>query len=191
MAKNDQLDNNNVCPWCHSEIVWDEEIGPEEHCPHCSNELSGYRTLQVGIEQEESEVYGEEASEQHQHQHEEEEDDWASDDTKKQAMSGDGYRHAGRVNFAIEESVQRVLDDQLEMPECPSCRSYMIELGVHNVTRDFFKPAVPFAIGKPLMEPPFETVMFVCPACFETSTKLSLESRQRLTNLLQEEAEKQ
>lgn len=82
MAKNDQLDNNNVCPWCHSEIVWDEEIGPEEHCPHCSNELSGYRTLQVGIEQEESEVYGEEASEQHQHQHEEEEDDWASDDTK-------------------------------------------------------------------------------------------------------------
>ncbi|MWC29005.1 hypothetical protein [Paenibacillus sp. MMS18-CY102] len=191
MAKNDQIENNNVCPWCHSEIVWDEEIGPEEHCPHCSNELSGYRTLQVGIDQEDSEqAYDDEVAGQHQQQAEEE-DDWASEDNKKQALSGDGYRHAGRVNFAIEESVQRVLDDQLEMPECPSCRNYMIELGVHNVSRDYFNPAVPLAIGKPLLEPPFETVMFVCPACFETSTKLTLETRKRLTDLLKEEADKQ
>jgi hypothetical protein len=23
-----------ICPWCHTEIVWDPEIGPEEECPH-------------------------------------------------------------------------------------------------------------------------------------------------------------
>lgn len=39
-----------ICPWCDTEIVWDEEIGPEEECPHCNNELKGYRTLQLQID---------------------------------------------------------------------------------------------------------------------------------------------
>jgi DNA-directed RNA polymerase subunit RPC12/RpoP len=44
-----------VCSWCQSEIVWDEEIGPEEHCPHCLNELESaedYRTVNVHIDQD-------------------------------------------------------------------------------------------------------------------------------------------
>lgn len=42
-----------VCPWCQTEIVWDEELGPEEECPYCHNELKGYRTLNIDIGDEE------------------------------------------------------------------------------------------------------------------------------------------
>ncbi|CAH0117869.1 MULTISPECIES: hypothetical protein [unclassified Paenibacillus] len=42
---------NTICPWCQTEIVWDEELGPEEECPHCNNELTGYRTLQIQIDE--------------------------------------------------------------------------------------------------------------------------------------------
>lgn len=34
-----------ICPWCNTEIVWDEEMGPEKECPHCYNELTDYRTV--------------------------------------------------------------------------------------------------------------------------------------------------
>src|SRR5690606_22662013 len=36
-----------VCPWCQTEIVWDEQLGPETNCPHCYNELTEYRTVNV------------------------------------------------------------------------------------------------------------------------------------------------
>ena len=38
---------NQICPWCQTEIVWDDEIGPESVCPHCLNELTEYRTVHV------------------------------------------------------------------------------------------------------------------------------------------------
>lgn len=38
-----------MCQWCDNEIVWDPEIGPEDFCPHCFNELGkNYRTVNVG-----------------------------------------------------------------------------------------------------------------------------------------------
>jgi len=42
-----------ICPWCQTEIVWDEEIGPEETCPNCFNELGDYRSLHVRLEGDE------------------------------------------------------------------------------------------------------------------------------------------
>ncbi|GAA3402607.1 hypothetical protein ACFFNY_04715 [Paenibacillus hodogayensis] len=45
-----------VCPWCQTEIVWDEEIGPEDSCPHCFNELNDYRSLRVHLEGDELEL---------------------------------------------------------------------------------------------------------------------------------------
>lgn len=45
-----------VCPWCQTEIVWDEELGPEEVCPYCENELGDYRTIDVELEQNEDEA---------------------------------------------------------------------------------------------------------------------------------------
>jgi len=42
-----QQPKSQICPWCQTEIVWDEEIGPETVCPHCYNELTDYRTVTV------------------------------------------------------------------------------------------------------------------------------------------------
>lgn len=70
-----------VCPWCQSEIVWDEELGPEEHCPHCANELKGYRTLNIDLNDDEE--YTEHSDEEAYEASEEEEQElhsmWGSD----------------------------------------------------------------------------------------------------------------
>lgn len=42
-----QQPQSQVCPWCQTEIVWDEDLGPETTCPHCYNELTEYRTVHV------------------------------------------------------------------------------------------------------------------------------------------------
>jgi hypothetical protein len=183
MSSSEHQHNGTICPWCHSEIVWDEEIGPEPFCPHCSNELSGYRTLQIGIDQHSDNSDEDELE----HDHDHEENEWSddSDEWTESAKAGDGFRQARRSSFAVEEKIERVLDDQLEVPECPSCRGYMLELGAHQVTRDSFKQAVPSAVGQSLLAAPFETVLYVCPSCFETSTKLSFAARQQLTELLE------
>lgn len=186
MSSNEH-NHGTVCPWCHSEIVWDEEIGPEEFCPHCSNELTGFRTVQIGIDNE-----SEEELDHHGHSHDQ--DDWeegeaASDEWTESAKAGDGFRQARRSSFAVEERIERVLDDQLEVPECPSCRGYMIEAGVHTVSQDSFKATVPPVIGKALLQVPFDTVLYVCPVCFETSSKLSLKAREQLTKVLEQSAE--
>jgi hypothetical protein len=45
-----------MCPWCDSEIVWDPEIGPEDFCPHCFNELGkNYRSINIDLDGEEVE----------------------------------------------------------------------------------------------------------------------------------------
>lgn len=41
--------SEQICPWCQSEIVWDEEIGPEPNCPHCFNELGEYRSIGIPL----------------------------------------------------------------------------------------------------------------------------------------------
>lgn len=185
MSSNEHQHNGTFCPWCHSEIVWDEEIGPEEFCPHCNNELSGYRTMQIGIDGIDLEPDDSDVKRDHEHEHEE--DDWSEEDSEwtESAKAGDGFRQARRSSFAVEEKIERVLDEQLEVPECPSCRGYMLEIGTNQVTRDSFKPTTPPALGQPMIAAPFETVLYVCPVCFETSTKLSLAARQQLTELLE------
>jgi len=189
MSKREHEDNGTICPWCHSEIVWDEEIGPEEFCPHCNNELTGYRTVQIGIDGEADELDDHDHAD-HAHDEEQDDEDWTneSDEWTESAASGDGFRQTRRSSFAIEERIERVLDDQLEVPECPSCRGYMLEAGVHTITSDNYKPSVPVSIGQPLLPVPFETVLYVCPVCYETSTKLSLQARQQLTGVLEKSA---
>lgn len=41
--------SNEICPWCQTDIIWDEEIGPESVCPHCENELKDYRSLTLDL----------------------------------------------------------------------------------------------------------------------------------------------
>jgi Zn finger protein HypA/HybF involved in hydrogenase expression len=56
---------NPVCPWCQSEIVWDEQIGPEENCPHCFNELGDYRSINLDKNDKDDMIDYEEAVEQY------------------------------------------------------------------------------------------------------------------------------
>jgi hypothetical protein len=53
-------EQTQICPWCQTEIVWDPEFGVEEYCPHCTNELKGYRTMELDLD---SDVENDEAEE--------------------------------------------------------------------------------------------------------------------------------
>ncbi|MGQ3479210.1 hypothetical protein [Paenibacillus sp. TY11] len=43
-----------ICPWCNMEIIWDEELGPEEECPYCHNDLKGYSDITDDEDESES-----------------------------------------------------------------------------------------------------------------------------------------
>ncbi|WP_068503758.1 hypothetical protein [Paenibacillus kribbensis] len=43
-----------ICPWCNMEIIWDEELGPEEECPYCHNDLKGYSDINDDEDESES-----------------------------------------------------------------------------------------------------------------------------------------
>ena len=47
------MSSQQLCPWCDTEIVWDDEIGPEESCPHCGNELGDYKTVTYALDRDE------------------------------------------------------------------------------------------------------------------------------------------
>ncbi|MBW7457215.1 hypothetical protein ACFOLF_27365 [Paenibacillus sepulcri] len=174
---------NTVCPWCQTEIVWDEEIGPERHCPHCENELSGYRTLQIGLdgndEDEDEEEIGEE--------------DWEERNGRAEAsgisLAPDlsELRHYNRDQLVLKEAMDRLLDDQLEAPECPSCREFMLEAGTQTITEAQFKPRTPATMTEPLLTPPFQIVLYVCPSCFHTEQRLGVQEQERLIQLLSNE----
>ncbi|SFE46885.1 hypothetical protein SAMN05216378_3224 [Paenibacillus catalpae] len=164
------MEEQNICPWCYTEIVWDEEIGPEKHCPHCENELSGYRTMQIGIDRDEDDR----------------EEDW---DEKEEAKQDDSYNEDSNEGFrqlnvswlAAEQTIRQITDSQDEAPECPTCREFMLEAGKQSVT---LQPTIHAATGKPVIQSPFETVTYICPSCFQTSTVLGPEARDQMLALL-------
>ena len=160
--------NMTICPWCDSEIVWDAEIGPESHCPHCDNELSNYRTLSLGDEDELQNKNVEVADSS-------EDDEWGD------MLEEDGFRQGDLAYLEVQEKVQQILDKQDEVPECPACREYMVLTGTHAV-HDSFKPVTP--LGFPLVDAALELSLYVCPACFETSTKLGASSREKFIQSL-------
>ncbi|MCM3628966.1 hypothetical protein M3194_16595 [Paenibacillus glycanilyticus] len=164
------MEEQNICPWCYTEIVWDEEIGPEKHCPHCENELSGYRTMQIGIDRDEDD-----REEEWEEKEEAQQDESYNDD------SNEGFRQMNVSWLAAEQTIRQITDSQDEAPECPTCREYMLEAGKQSVT---LQPTVHAATGKPVIQSPFETVTYICPSCFQTSTVLSQEARDQMLALL-------
>ncbi|WP_219838584.1 hypothetical protein [Paenibacillus sp. R14(2021)] len=178
---NDKHEHNDpvICPWCHTEIVWDEEIGPERYCPHCENELTGYRTLQLGLDDEE-EVDETAVQPVEDEDEDEEEADWEADSPRDLT----DLREFGRERLALEETMEGILDEQLEAPECPSCREFMLEAGTQFVTGEQFKPRTPAVLGEPIVETPFALLLYVCPSCFHTESRLSVHDQERLVHLL-------
>ncbi|SEN78121.1 hypothetical protein [Paenibacillus sp. OV219] len=183
---NEKHEDHAICPWCHTEIVWDEEIGPERNCPHCENELSGYRTLQIGMELEDEETDTVDSNEQEDDTdwEEEYEDEGEGEGSHSHSHDLSELRPYNRDQLALEETMNRILDDQLEAPECPSCREFMIEAGTQTVKEKRFTPKVSAALGEPILEAPFELVLYVCPSCFHTQNRLSVKGQERLVSLL-------
>lgn len=178
-----------VCPWCQTEIVWDEEIGPEDTCPHCQNELKGYRTLNIQLGDEE-----EEPEEQVDWEDEADEEDaaafWGQEDMRHSLPPSirtlDKFEESHDL-MNYEETVEKILDEQEEVPECPKCRDYMILVGTQEVTGDGFKPAQYRALKSPVIQPPFRVNMYICAGCFHVETNLTEEDLLRMVDHLSRE----
>jgi hypothetical protein len=150
--------HDQICPWCQTEIVWDPELGPEEACPHCFNELGDYRSISLKLKN----------SGQNLMLSEEDEEEYESD---MEAM--DDY----------EEGVQRLLDQQEEAPECPSCHSFMLFAGTQSAPQSFL-PFVHGGIKQPLLKAAFSTNVYVCPSCFKLEQIVSEPDRLELIEKL-------
>ncbi|XEC93467.1 hypothetical protein AB6A23_19150 [Paenibacillus tarimensis] len=164
-----------ICPWCDSEIVWDEEFGPEEYCPHCDNELKGYRSVSLNLGRN-GESDGIEFED-------DEETSGFTDDEQE------GYRNTDLTLLALEEKVERILNGQEEVPECPSCREYMLESGRQTITAEHgYEASVPEALGTSVLPTPFQLVWYVCPACCQMQNRLSMKDRDEMMKRLSGES---
>ncbi|GAB6988361.1 hypothetical protein [Paenibacillus pini] len=169
-----------LCPWCQTEIVWDEEIGPEEECPYCHNELNEYRTISIPLQPDagQSNSPAEVVAEEEQ---DAEEDDWQDDDvqTVPAFPSLNQYENSHDL-LHYEASVEKVMEEQLEVPECPHCRHYMFLAGTQQVNEQMFIPKEYAAIQAPMLETPFELNMYICSGCFQVQYNLADADRLRI-----------
>ncbi|PZD95089.1 hypothetical protein DNH61_14440 [Paenibacillus sambharensis] len=165
-----------ICPWCHTEIVWDEELGPEEHCPHCENELNAYRTISLELDgEDEDDASGKSQLKERQSRYGREEEQEEMDE-----FPYGGYREISPAQMMLQGKVEAILDGQDEVPECPSCREYMLEAGVQAIGPEGFTAKVDKQSGAALLEAPFEVIWYVCPSCFQTSSRLAGADREKL-----------
>lgn len=180
-----------ICPWCQTEIVWDEELGPEEECPYCHNELKGYRTLNITLGRDEEFEDEENDHPFHDRKHRHDDDD---EDTEEEPYweEEENDAHLGAVRrieaftasggdlLKYETGVEKLLDEQDEVPECPHCREYMVYAGKQKLVSQGggFEAAAISAGGKrPLFTEDTELNVFVCSACFHVSRFLGETAR--------------
>ncbi|MCR8644912.1 hypothetical protein NV379_19850 [Paenibacillus sp. N1-5-1-14] len=158
------------CPWCQTEIVWDPEIGPEEECPHCFNELSEYRSLSIDVDGSDNEG---------------EHDEEATTAPSNLPLSNeDLWDDAPAGDDAYRDMVNQCMDTQLEAPDCAACRELMLFAGTQNVKNKHFTPIVPQALGVPFLTGPFEYHVYVCPSCFRVEHLLSDHDRKTMIERL-------
>ncbi|TYP69769.1 hypothetical protein [Paenibacillus methanolicus] len=188
-----EIEATAVCPWCHTEIIWDSEIGPEKHCPYCGNELSGYRTVQIGIDQADEEEDDDVEESPAKGENGESYDDLWDDEDSNTASSRSAQRSGGSFgvgggHLAAQATVQRLLEQQLDMPECPVCREFLLEAGTQTVAEGF-APVYSKLLKGPLLAAPFQVVTYVCPACFHVANKLAKADQDRMIETLAEAAD--
>lgn len=192
-----------ICPWCQTEIVWDEDIGPEEICPYCNNELKGYRTLNISLgsedefddEQEDHDQRDHTHNHSHNHKHSDHDHDRNDDDNilgywdDGENINYEGASHIPGVRsvehftatggdpLVFEAGIARILDQQAEVPECPHCREYMLFTGKQSLGQGEFSPIISKGLSKPLIKPSAKLNVYVCSACFYVSRFLAEEDR--------------
>ncbi|MDB5055071.1 MAG: hypothetical protein JWM44_3121, partial [Bacilli bacterium] len=158
-----------ICPWCQMEIIWDAELGPENECPHCLNELGQYRTIPLGDPLNKAAVRME---------HEEDEEDNDDQDTDVDLDEEDGMDELDDYDVIMApldsygERVMQCLDTQIETPECFRCQEIMLFSGIQKVESSAFIPEIPAALGVPFLRAPFELHLYVCPSCFKSEAML-------------------
>lgn len=175
-----------ICPWCQTEIVWDEELGPEEECPYCHNELKGYRTLTVDIDGDGDDMLHNLSGAGDDETKNKKRLSWQDEEMHSMPVlhTLQKYEDSGQDLLAYEEGVEKVLDSQEEVPECSHCREYMLLAGSQIVTADVFVSSVPAPLGKPVLEPPFTMNIYVCTGCFHSQYILAEDDRWRMMHIL-------
>jgi hypothetical protein len=172
------MDSNNksqVCHWCQTEIVWDPEIGPEEHCPHCLNELKGYRTLKLKLKQADGDLSLEDDDDDLQELQDLDEDDGALEvedllDDYSVDPEPDPY----------SDKVIACMDMQEFAPECTNCHELMLHAGVRTVPAAGYEAMIPVPLGDAFLNAPYELDVFVCPSCFKTDEYLTKEMKEEM-----------
>ncbi|MBP2000469.1 DNA-directed RNA polymerase subunit M/transcription elongation factor TFIIS [Paenibacillus shirakamiensis] len=164
-----------ICPWCQTEIVWDEEIGPEEECPHCHNELKGYRTLQIDLGEEEESGAPEDMDEDPKAML----GYWGDEEEVNPRMVKhiNTFSAAGSDPLEYESAVEKRLNQQEDVPECPQCRAYMLYAGQEQNTAVATAQVTNL---KPILEEAYRTSVYVCPSCFHVSRFLVEEDKLRM-----------
>ncbi|GIP34378.1 hypothetical protein [Paenibacillus sp. J2TS4] len=162
------INKSTLCPWCQSEIVWDPEIGPEDECPNCFNELNDYRSVTISVEDTDPE----------------EEDPVAGNESEAwEEWDGDSVRDI------YAENVESCIDRQEEAPECSACRELMLHAGNHTVTESHYTPLVPAGWNREFLATPYQVKVYLCPSCFKTETYLSDADRLAVIQALSEKSD--
>lgn len=170
---------SQICPWCETPITWDEEIGPEEACPHCFNELDGYRSIQFKVDTGRNDADG---ASKRTAGYEPDDEDWddaedADDAFPAEELDGDFAAEDEELRN-YEEAVEGYLDVQEEIHECISCREDMVLTGQNKLDASTFVPFVPAGKAS-FLQAPFAVNVYVCPGCFRVEYSLSDEDRVR------------
>ncbi|WP_379133186.1 hypothetical protein [Paenibacillus sp. sgz500958] len=169
-----------VCPWCDTEIVWDEEFGPEDTCPHCNNELKGYRTVNISMDNLEDEAveFDEPVQETA-----DAENLWDDDDVSVVPIYNTLEQYRDEYDLSsYDANVSAILTEQEEAPECPQCHELLLLSGTQEISA--FHPQTPEALGGPVLKAPFSLNVYVCPSCFHVQQSLAREDRLQLVRNL-------
>lgn len=168
-------DKSTVCPWCDTEIVWDPELGPEDTCPHCLNELTDYRKVTLGsadLDDPDDRYRPEDADSADETDFAENEErlDWGE-------LDGDDLPEAQDL-IAYEEGVERQTDEQEDSLECPACFEAMVLAGEEIVADAGFQSAKVVGTGEPLLPSTFRLQLYICPNCFRAERVLGEAERE-------------
>jgi hypothetical protein len=174
-----------ICPWCNMEITWDPEFGPEEECPHCFNELKGYRSLPLGGAREhEDDLELDDDQEDVEPEIETAEASLFDEDFDEDADDYEADLEESKAKDTYHEAVMLCLDTQLEVPECFRCQELMLLTGVQTMDSNRFIPENPISLGQPFLAKSFELQLYVCPSCFTTESMLSPNDRERMIQVI-------
>jgi len=180
-----------VCPWCQTEIVWDPEIGPEDTCPYCSNELGDFRTIKLkvvkgGLSEDGEDALAKSGTDESVTGNEDselDETDEMDQDVLNEMDLLDDYDEDHPPN-PYAENVMACMDTQEEAPECSNCHELMLLAGHRTLSAGHFQARVPEALGKAFLPETIRLNLYVCPACFKTDEYLDPEDREFMIHTL-------